>query len=144
MLFRSEQVDGNDVIAVRARVAEALKKARDKQEPTLVELLSYRHCDHTTADDARRYEPQDVREEEWKKEPIARLRRYLEHIQAWTEKQEDELQTACAKEVEDIVQEYLAEPLPSPEDMFEHLYATLPSIYHEQRDMLKNRSDING
>ena len=36
-----EQVDGNDVIAVRERVAKALLAAREKNEPRVLELISY-------------------------------------------------------------------------------------------------------
>ena len=49
------QVDGNDVIAVRHTVAEALARARRGEGPTLIEALTYRLSDHTTADDASRY-----------------------------------------------------------------------------------------
>lgn len=133
-----EQVDGNDVIAIRERISVALKKARTQQEPTVLEILSYRHADHTTADDARRYEPKDSRETEWKKEPIARLRLYLEQLDVWSEKQEEKLTEECAAEVERTVQDYLnTKPMP-PEDMFDYLYATLPDAYIEQRNMLKN------
>lgn len=134
-----EQVDGNDIIAVRHRVAEALKNARDKQEPALIEILSYRHSDHTTADDASRYEPKGIREKEWIKEPIQRLRRYLESINAWDEKQEEQLHADCARQIEAEVQEYLETPLPSPDVMFDHLYATLPSVYEDQRRELASR-----
>ena len=80
LVFHGEQVDGNDVIAVQHRTAEALKRAREKNEPRLLEMVCYRQHDHTTADDASRYEPKNIREQEWKKEPIVRLRRYLENI----------------------------------------------------------------
>src|SRR5262249_1462110 len=63
-----EQVDGNDIIAVQHRTAEALKNAREKSQPSLIEMLCYRQHDHTTADDASRYEPKHLREQEWKKE----------------------------------------------------------------------------
>jgi pyruvate dehydrogenase E1 component alpha subunit len=142
--FSGEQVDGNDVIAVRQRVAEALDKARDKQEPTLLELLCYRQGDHTTADDARRYEPQGIREAEWKKEPVARLRHYLESINAWSAEQEEILQKECAAEVEKIVQEYLATSPMSPHAMFDHLYAKLPRIYEEQKEMLMSIEVVHG
>ena len=49
------QVDGNDVIAVRQIVGQALDKARSGGGPTLVEAMTYRLGDHTTADDASRY-----------------------------------------------------------------------------------------
>jgi 2-oxoisovalerate dehydrogenase E1 component alpha subunit len=51
------QVDGNDVFAVRAVVGEALEAARRGGGPALIEALTYRLSDHTTADDASRYRP---------------------------------------------------------------------------------------
>lgn len=139
-----EQVDGNDVIAVRARVAEALHRARENNEPTLIELLTYRHSDHTTADDASRYEPKELRAQEWHKEPLVRLKNYLEQQGAWSAQQEEELQAQCAAEIEQAVEEYLTiEPM-APEMMFDHLYASLPQIYTEQRDMLKKRGIKHG
>lgn len=134
-----EQVDGNDIIAVRERVAHALKQARDNREPRLIEILCYRQSDHTTADDASRYEPKNMREEEWKKEPIARLRRYLASIQAWSQADEDALLAQCSEDVEKIVQRYQEIAFPEPVSMFEHLYETLPAAYAWQRDMLKNQ-----
>lgn len=142
--FSGEQVDGNDVIAVRARVAAALHKAREEQQPTLVELLCYRHSDHTTADDASRYEPKNKREVEWKKEPIGRLRKYLENLNIWTPKQEEALQNSCAEEVDSAVQEYLAIAPSLPETIFDHLYAELPVAYVEQREQLKKLGDQHG
>ena len=52
--FDGEQVDGNDIIAVAATVHDALLRARCGEGPHLVECLTYRLADHTTADDARR------------------------------------------------------------------------------------------
>jgi 2-oxoisovalerate dehydrogenase E1 component alpha subunit len=135
--FSGEQVDGNDVIAVRERVEAALSKARDNHEPTLVEIINYRQSDHTTADDARRYEPEGIREKEWAKEPIARLRTYLETMKWWDEEKEQQLLATCTVEVDAAVQEYLNVTPQAPESMFDHLYATLPDIYHAQYEELK-------
>ena len=137
--FSGEQVDGNDVIAVRARVEAALKKAREQHEPTLVEIICYRQSDHTTADDARRYEPEGIREKEWVKEPVARLRRYLESQQWWDDKKEEKLLAECAAEVDVAVADYQSTPPQAPESMFDHLYATLPDIYLEQREDVKHK-----
>lgn len=136
--FNGEQVDGNDVIAVQARIAAALTKAREQQEPTLIEILCYRQSDHTTADDASRYEPKENRETEWKKEPITRLRTYLAQLGAWSEPQEKAWLTQCSEEVEQVVQAYLAITPAAPVSMFDHLYATLPEIYAEQREILNS------
>jgi len=139
--FSGEQVDGNDVIAVRARVADALQKARDKQEPTLIEMICYRQGDHTTADDASRYEPKNLRTDEWKKEPITRLRTYLENIHAWSSKDEEAWLEECTRKVEAIVEEYVALPPIEPLSMFDHLYETLPACYAEQRELLKKQGE---
>jgi 2-oxoisovalerate dehydrogenase E1 component alpha subunit len=137
--FDGEQVDGNDVIAVQARVAAALKKARDNQGPTLLELVCYRQSDHTTADDARRYEMEGIRDKEWLKEPVMRLRRYLETKELWHEKQEIALQEECLAEVNTAVEAYLATAPQAPESMFDNLYAKLPALYHDQREEVKNK-----
>ncbi len=136
--FSGEQVDGNDVIAVRERVAVALQKAREQHVPSLIEMINYRQSDHTTADDASRYEPKGLRDAEWKKEPVARLRHYLENLGVWTASQEETLQVDCTKQVEHAVEIFSAIPLALPETMFDDLYETLPDIYAKQRDQLRN------
>lgn len=142
--FSGEQVDGNDVIAVRDRTEVALKKARDNQEPTLIEIINYRQSDHTTADDASRYEEKGIREKEWVKEPITRLRNYLIQSHAWDMDKEKILEEECAKEVERIVAEYL-EMKPAPlETIFDYLYESLPSIYTEQREQLLKIGQTSG
>ena len=140
--FSGEQIDGNDIIAIYDRTKEALKNAREKQQPALLEMICYRQSDHTTADDASRYEPKNLREAEWKKEPIMRLRRYLEEAHQWTEDQEKTLQAACTIEVEKAVKDYLETKPQALESMFDYLYASLPSIYEEQRDQLKKMEVI--
>ena len=42
-------------IAVRDIVSDALDKARSGGGPTVIEAVTYRLSDHTTADDASRY-----------------------------------------------------------------------------------------
>lgn len=131
--FSGEQVDGNDVLAVRERVAVALQKAREKQQPTLIEAICYRQSDHTTADDASRYEPKGQRDSEWKKEPIARLQQYLQSINAWSNEKEAALQKECAHEIDQVIERYLKLSDPTPEMMFDYLYKTLPTAYTAQR-----------
>jgi len=132
-----EQVDGNDVVAVVYRMQEALARAREKNEACVLEMVCYRQHDHTTADDASRYEQKNVREDEWKKEPIARLRTYLDTLKIWSDQAQQTLEAECSAEVDQAVQEYLATPPQPLESMFDYLYASLPDIYHEQRDLLK-------
>src|SRR5438876_6078516 len=87
--FAGEQVDGNDVLAVRAAAEEAIAAARAGGGPRLIEAVTYRLGDHTTADDAARYRPPEEVQARWKEEPIARLRSYLVSRQAWAKSQEE-------------------------------------------------------
>ncbi len=139
--FIGEQVDGNDVIAVRAAAEEAIAQARAGAGPRLIEALTYRLSDHTTADDAARYRPPEEVQARWKEEPIARLRAYLVSQKAWGKAQEEGLATECQKEIEAAIERYLASSPRAPETMFDHLYAELPRSYASQRAELSGGSD---
>jgi 2-oxoisovalerate dehydrogenase E1 component alpha subunit len=131
--FEGLQVDGNDVIAVRHAMDEALERARSGGGPTLIEALTYRLSDHTTADDATRYRSADEVAEAWRREPVARLREYLIAQGAWDRAQEERLLRECNEQVQTAAQAYLDTPPPGPEQMFDHLYAALPAPLAAQR-----------
>jgi pyruvate dehydrogenase E1 component alpha subunit len=131
-----EQVDGNDVFAVRAVMERALAKARDGGGPHLIEALTYRLGDHTTADDARRYRDAADLDRAQRLDPLVRLKQYLLRERLWSETQDAALQEAASARVEQAVAEFLAIPSRKPEAMFEHLFAELPAALVEQRDLL--------
>jgi len=128
-----EQVDGNDIIALYDRIQYAVKYAREKQEPYVIEALTYRLSDHTTADDASRYRSQ----EDWLKakqaEPVARLKAYLEKQNAWNSDKEEKLQAQAKELVEKAVQDYLSRPPQKLESIFDYHYAQLPKSLDEQK-----------
>ncbi|MBK6672302.1 MAG: pyruvate dehydrogenase (acetyl-transferring) E1 component subunit alpha [Proteobacteria bacterium] len=131
-----EQVDGNDVVAVRHVIGEALSSARMGYGPRLVEALTYRLCDHTTADDARRYRLAAEVEKHQGLDPIARLRGYLTTSGVWTNADEERLMTEHRQNIEAAVSGYLAVEPPPPGAMFEHLFERLPRALEAQRDAL--------
>ena len=139
--FSGEQVDGNDVIAVRAAAEAAIAHARVGRGPGFVEAVTYRLSDHTTADDAGRYRPPEEVQARWKEEPIARLRSYLVSEKAWGKTEEEQLAAECQQRVEAAVERYLAFGPRTPETMFDHLYAQLPRAYSAQRRELSGGSD---
>ncbi len=138
--FVGEQVDGNDVLAVRAAAEEAIEAARSGAGPRFIEAVTYRLGDHTTADDASRYRPPEEVQAHWKEEPIARMRAYLVNRQAWTKAQEEQLAAECQQKIDAAVAAYLATPPRPPETMFDHLYAVLPKSYAAQREELSGAS----
>ncbi len=135
--FSGEQVDGNDALALLARLRAALDRARSGEGPSLVEAVTYRLSDHTTADDASRYRDDESVRRHWAEDPVARLRAYLVEQGWWGRDDEEALLSACAGQVEAAVESYLAvAPLP-PSAMFAHLYAELPRCLADQRDLLE-------
>lgn len=139
--FPGEQVDGNDVIAVRTAMDAAIAAARGGNGPRFVEALTYRLGDHTTADDAARYRPPEDVQQHWKEEPIARLRAYLVGRNRWNKAREETLTSECQQQIDAAVERYLAAPARAPETMFDHLYAELPGVYAGQRRELAGGSD---
>ncbi len=137
--FPGEQVDGNDVIAVVDRVGAAIERARTGGGPTLIEAITYRLSDHTTADDASRYRDDAEVSEHWKMEPILRLRTYLASQRAWTTNDEDALLHACAAQIEQAVSDYLGVGPQDATSMFDSLYAELPHALLAQRDEVAAR-----
>jgi pyruvate dehydrogenase E1 component alpha subunit len=130
----SIQVDGNDLTAMRTVAIEAVERARTGQGATVIEALSYRLADHTTADDASRYRSADEVADAWKREPIRRIRQFLTQSGAWQKHDEDQLIKSCNEEVQAAAQAYLDHPGPPATQMFDHLHATLPAAWLGQRD----------
>ncbi|MDO6541775.1 pyruvate dehydrogenase (acetyl-transferring) E1 component subunit alpha [Photobacterium sanguinicancri] len=133
-------VDGNDVVAMLDAVKTALEQAYRGKGATLIEAISYRLSDHTTADDASRYRSEDELQQAWQYEPISRLKQYLINAGRWTEQDETELLELCRKDVEAAVERYLAIIPQAPESAFDYLYESLSDDLHQQRDAIINKA----
>lgn len=117
------QVDGNDVLACHRAMSEAVERARAGGGATLIEAVTYRMADHTTADDARRYRAA-AEIETWKRrDPIKRLRVFLEERGLWNEGKERELQESCAHQVDQATQAAEEIPVPDASDIERYVYA---------------------
>lgn len=132
----SEQVDGNDVIAVHHVVSQAVFKARETSQPHLIEAISYRLGDHTTADDATKYRDPEEVSEQWKQDPIARMRAYLGNKGLWTKEQEESLINTSKDQVDQAIKTFEETPPPLMTEMFDYLYETLPLCLQKQRNHL--------
>jgi 2-oxoisovalerate dehydrogenase E1 component alpha subunit len=128
-----EQVDGNDVFAVAAALSDALQRARAGAGPTLIEALSYRLSDHTTADDASRYRAPEECLAKQAFDPIPRLRQFLEAQQLWDQEAEASFIETSKQQIETAVAAYLSKAPAPLGNMFDYLYASLPAAYQAQR-----------
>ncbi|MDX2643864.1 pyruvate dehydrogenase (acetyl-transferring) E1 component subunit alpha [Streptomyces sp. NPDC001902] len=131
--FPGVRVDGNDVLAVLAVTRAALEHARSGQGPMLVEAFTYRMGAHTTSDDPTRYRLDEEREQWEHKDPILRLRSYLEKDgiadEAFFAGVEEESE-ALGKRVREAVR---AMPDPDPMSIFENIYADGHALVDEER-----------
>jgi 2-oxoisovalerate dehydrogenase E1 component alpha subunit len=128
------QTDGNDVIAVRHAVAEALDAARSGEGATLVECVTYRLNDHNTADDSSRYRDLEEVKARWRSCPLKRMRAFLQGRADWSEERENAMQAEIAALIEAAVERYLATAPPLSDQMFAHTYARMPAALTAQRD----------
>jgi pyruvate dehydrogenase E1 component alpha subunit len=138
--FPGAQVDGNDVIAVRTVVGAAIEHARAGKGPRLVEALTYRLGDHTTADDSSRYRDDAETSRHWPEEPLLRLRHYLTSTGQWSRADEDRLLHEAAAEIDAAADAYLATAPQDRATIFDFTYAALPADLRAQRDAAIGRA----
>jgi pyruvate dehydrogenase E1 component alpha subunit len=71
-----DRFDGDDVVKVKRRIAEAVERARTTGEPTLVEVVTYRFRGHSMSDPGLYRTKEEV--EEWKRrDPLNHTRERL-------------------------------------------------------------------
>ncbi len=120
--FEGIQVDGNDVFAVYKATRDALMKAKGGGGPTLIECFTYRVADHTTSDDASRYRTKEELEI-WKaRDPILRLRMFMEKKSLWSDAYQKDVETRSKAVVDEAQKKAEAIALPDPRDMFTYTY----------------------
>ena len=96
----STRVDGNDFFAVYNAVREARRRCIDKQEPALIEAMTYRVGHHSTSDDSSAYRSQaEVKDFKTRDNPVNRFRLYLEQKGLWAPEEDAPMRKEVRKEV---------------------------------------------
>ncbi len=139
--FSGLQVDGNDVLAVYAAVRECVERARRGAGPALIEAVTYRLTDHTTADDASRYRsPEEVAQ--WmQREPIERFRRFLEWKGLWSKALSQEAREEADARVAEAVRKAETFPNPTPQEIFQYTYRQMTGRLEEELKELQQSLD---
>jgi len=137
------QVDGNDPIAVTEGVSAALIKARENGQSALIEAITYRLCDHTTADDASRYRDEDEFEAAKSLEPLIRYKKFLEREYQWCEEDDAAVYAESETTVKQAIKAYQAVPSQETGEFFNYMFAKKPLALQQQQqsylDELKHR-----
>ena len=130
--FEGLRVDGMDPIAVYLATRLAAKRARSGKGPTLIEALTYRYGPHATADDPTLYRSEEEVEEWKERDPIERLRRFLENRGEWDERAGEKVAMEITDSVDAAVTSLEAEPMPGRDDAVRHGFARIPAHVVDQ------------
>jgi acetoin:2,6-dichlorophenolindophenol oxidoreductase subunit alpha len=120
-----EQVDGNDVFAVRDAVSIAVARARGGEGPSLIEALTYRHLAHNEGEEVFSgvyRPPEEV--EAWKaRDPIAALRRRLAEEAEVTADDLDGIERRERETIDAAVAGAESSEFPAAEEALDDLFA---------------------
>ena len=117
-----EEVDGMDVLAVRAAALRAIERARAGEGPTLLECLTYRFRGHSLAD------PDELRDRAEKdfwarRDPIKQLATVLVDGAIVSAEDLKQIEREVDEEVNDAVEFALAAPEPDGEELTRYVWA---------------------
>lgn len=134
------QVDGMDALAVYTAVKEARERAINGEGPTLIETLTYRYGPHTMAgDDPTRYRTTDL-DNEWElKDPLVRLRKFLESKDLWNEDLENETIDKAKEDIKEAIKKADAEPKQTVTDLISIMFEEMPNNLKEQYEIYKEK-----
>jgi pyruvate dehydrogenase E1 component alpha subunit len=116
------EVNGMDVLAVRAVAQEAIARARAGEGPTLIEALTYRFRGHSLAD------PDELRskseKEEWlARDPIKKLAAYLVEQNLADDQELKTIEATIKASIEEAVKFAETSPDPDPSELRRFIFA---------------------
>src|SRR5262249_51240047 len=111
-----DRFDGEDVLRVRERVGEAVRRAREDRVPTLIEIKTYRFRGHSMSDPGQYRTKEEI--EEWKKrDPVPYARMVLAEQLGTPESELAAVDDACKREIDEAVAFADESPPASVDDM---------------------------
>jgi len=120
-----EEVDGNDVIAMREATERAVARARKGEGPTLIEAKSYRRNGHNEGEEvfAGEYRPKEEQKAWEARDPILLYGNRLVASGIMTSEQWEAIDTEEIASVESAVTFAENSPFPDAEEALQHLFA---------------------
>lgn len=117
------RVDGNDVLAVKRVVTEAISRARNGEGPTLIEAITYRTVGHHEGDVlVGTYRTKEELEEWITKCPIKRYRQHLIENELTSIPELDQIDQLVSQRIEHAIAFARSSPLPESSTVTEHVW----------------------
>lgn len=119
--LKTLSVDGTDPDAIISALTKAYHQARNAN-PVLIHAKTMRLCDHTTADDAKRYKPHPLIDEEKQADPLVKLYQTLCAQTLWSKQQDQTFRSMVQADIQVAIDHFLNEPGRSVETMHAFTY----------------------
>jgi pyruvate dehydrogenase E1 component alpha subunit len=117
-----DQVDGMIPETVHEAVSRAVKRAREKGGPTLLEIKTYRYKGHSMSDPAK-YRSKEEMEEYKLKDPIETTKIKLQENFGVTDEEIDQISERVKNEVAEAVHFADESPYPDDDEIYKDVYA---------------------
>jgi 2-oxoisovalerate dehydrogenase E1 component len=117
------ECEGTDFLASYEAAGKAVEHARQRQGPSLIHAHCIRPYSHSLSDDERLYKPEEVRQQEAKRDPLTQLSKYLLQERLITEKELKELESGVEKEIREATDQALAAEPPSTATVMNYIYS---------------------
>ena len=145
--FEGVRVDGMDVLAVYETVRNAVDKARAGGGPTLIESLCYRYTAHSTYDGTPVYRTRDEEGEWLERDPLIRMRAFLDSRGLESEAIEAEEKDRTKKAMSAAIDQLENTPLPPRDKVFRSVAVKMQprlveQLAQEQRDAGEEVTEI--
>ena len=120
--IRTQQLDGNDVLAVYEAARRAVAECRAAAGPVLLELLTYRRTGHSRRDPCH-YQPQAERDQWAAKDPIERFAQVLQREGIIDAAGLEAIKARLVQEFNEAVENAKRAPLPTLQDLTTDVFA---------------------
>jgi 2-oxoisovalerate dehydrogenase E1 component alpha subunit len=131
------RVDGNDILAVYEATRQAREIAVERNQPVLIEAMTYRLAAHSSSDDPSGYRSKNE-EEAWRaKDPLLRMQKWLLAKGWWSEDEEASEQESLRREVLDTMKRAEKRSPPPLDSLISDVYADVTPALQQQFDQLK-------
>ena len=119
-----QQVDGMDVLSVKAAGDKACAHVRGGKGPMILEMMTYRYRGHSMSDPAKYRSKEEVQKMRSERDPIERLRPILLEQGGFEEARLKEVDREVKAVVSDAADFAQTRPEPDPSELYTDVYVT--------------------
>lgn len=134
------QVDGMDALAVYEVTRQAREWIVAGNGPVMIETLTYRYGPHTlSGDEPHRYRTKEEENQWHAKDPLVRMRKFLEGKGLWNQQLEDEYTAQVNQEVDEAMKQVESQPAQRVSEFLQNEYVQTPPAIQKQIDDYQQR-----